>query len=135
MLFRSETGGAITFIDVVAKPTLTNTSTVTFGTGAVVGSGGNMRLAADPGRPSVTGDGRVTYYDLEALWDWLTGQENVKRATDVPQQTNTSRVTLAGSFTAGHQANVSLTIPADFGSGTLTGTPAAVANEIGRAHV
>lgn len=55
-----ETYGAFTFIDVVAKPSLAHTSTVTFGTGAAVGSGGNMRIAAEKGLPTVKGDGQVT---------------------------------------------------------------------------
>ena len=119
-----ETGGAVTFISVVAKAKLANTSSVVFGAGADVGSGGDMHITAETGRPSVTSDGKVTYYDLEALWDWITGGENVKRATDTPQQKNTSTVTLAGTFAAGSLGNVALAIPAGFSSGSLVGTPA-----------
>ena len=123
--------GAITNIGVVADSRLTNSTAVTFGENASVHSGGDLRIAAETDSPIVKSDGVVDYWNPQALvngfLNWFgAGIESRQRSTEQPQTTTTSRVDLGagGSFVAGSQSDVVLTIPAGFVEGSLSGSPA-----------
>jgi hypothetical protein len=91
-----------------------------------VRSGGSLRITADPGTPVTISEGAVEYYDVEALWDKLLGQESKKYSLEEVTITKTSEVGLGtgGNFTAGVHGDVKLVIPANFATGTITGQPA-----------
>ncbi|MEN9733273.1 MAG: hypothetical protein RLZ45_1268, partial [Verrucomicrobiota bacterium] len=124
-------GGAITTISVSAPASIANNTAVSFGERAAVSSGSDLTIGAIPGEPDVDAGGAVTYYDIQGALESLFGGENVKHAEDKKQEINTSKVDLGpvasdgtrGSFIAGADSEVAITIPATATGGTIDGVP------------
>jgi len=103
-----------------ARSTLSHASELVFKAGADVTSGGNMFLSARAVPPSVTatGEGEITF-------GGITRNDIDEQAT--PQ--TSSKVTLAGSFLAGRESRIDITIPNDKAGGftsTVQASPATV---------
>ena len=125
-------GGAITAISVETPATLKHTSSVTFGADADVTSTGRMRIAAETAAPTMENKGVVTYYDITNLWGltdvfgWSDGFKESKDKRNDKTLASTVNLGSGGSFLAGSQSRVTLTIPATASSGTISAEPASI---------
>jgi hypothetical protein len=96
----------------VARTTLDHTSSLVFGSGANVASGGSMHLSARAIAPALTATGEGSYNNI----GWFTSQDG--RTSPVTSST----VTLDGTFIAGRENAIEITIPSDPTSPVRTNT-------------
>jgi hypothetical protein len=126
------TGGLITSITVETPATLTRTSSVTFGADADVTSAGGLRIAAAMVTPTMENKGVVAYYDITNLFGltnvfgWSDGFKESKDKQDDKTLTSTVNLGTGGTFIAGSQNEIRLTVPETASSGTISAEPAMI---------
>lgn len=113
---RATTYGLVAVPTGQARSSLTHRSALSFGSDADVSSGGNLFLAARALDPTVTATG-----EAEINLGGILKTEVDQLATP----TSSSQVTLAGSFLAGRESQIEITIPDDR-AGSFTGTVRAI---------
>ncbi len=106
---QSFVNGGVAVADAHATANVTSNAALNVAAGAVINSGENTNLAADPGTPSAVarGIGHATSYLLFGI------PISVTNGSSAPHTATSSNVTMDGAITAGYDRKLDITIPDD----------------------